>query len=287
MRTAVVGHVEWVEFARVARVPKAGEIVCALEWWEEPAGGGSVAAVQLFKLAGDCTFFTALGRDATGKRAHLELEALGPRVEAARRPTTTRRGVAFIDASGERTITVLGERLEPRGDDSLPWDELEGVDAVYFTAGDAGALRTARRARVLVATSRVMDRLAEADVRLDAVVGSAFDPSERYDPKALSTPPGMVVRTEGARGGTYTTADGRTGRYEPVAPPGPFVDAYGGGDSFAAGLAFAMAAGAGVARALAFAATCGAWCVAGRGPYGNQLTRSNLETLASRLLGAD
>jgi ribokinase len=106
VRTAVVGHVEWVEFARVERVPKAGEIVRALEWWEEPAGGGSVAAVQLFKLAGDCTFFTALGRDATGKRAHLELEALGPRVEAARRPATTRRGVAFIDASGERTITA-------------------------------------------------------------------------------------------------------------------------------------------------------------------------------------
>src|SRR5581483_6458323 len=269
----VVGHVEWVEFTRVERVPKAGEIVRALEWWEEPAGGGSVAAVQLFKLAGDCTFFTALGRDATGKRAHLELEALGPRVEAARRPAPTRRGVTFIDAGGERTITVLGERLEPRGDDPLAWDELARVDAVYFTAGDAAALRAARRARVLVATSRVMDRLAEANVPLDAVVGSALDPSERYDPSALSSPPALVVQTEGARGGTFTTADGRSGRYEPVEPPGPFVDAYGGGDSFAAGLAFALAAGANAGQALAFAARCGAWCVAGRGPYGNQLTR--------------
>ena len=40
MRVAVVGHVEWVEFARVERVPVAGEIVHALDAWEEPGGGG-------------------------------------------------------------------------------------------------------------------------------------------------------------------------------------------------------------------------------------------------------
>jgi ribokinase len=31
MRIAVVGHVEWVEFARVEAVPRPGEIVHALE----------------------------------------------------------------------------------------------------------------------------------------------------------------------------------------------------------------------------------------------------------------
>ena len=43
MRVAVVGHVEWVEFARVEAVPKPGEIAHAFETWEEPAGGGAVA----------------------------------------------------------------------------------------------------------------------------------------------------------------------------------------------------------------------------------------------------
>src|SRR5207253_3413509 len=57
MRAAVIGHVEWIEFARVERVPVAGEIVHALEAWEEPGGGGSVAAVQLSKLAEEVTFF--------------------------------------------------------------------------------------------------------------------------------------------------------------------------------------------------------------------------------------
>ncbi len=37
MRVAVAGHVEWIEFARVERVPAPGQIVHALEAWEEPA----------------------------------------------------------------------------------------------------------------------------------------------------------------------------------------------------------------------------------------------------------
>jgi ribokinase len=276
MGTAVVGHVEWVEFARVSHVPSAGEIEHSTDWWEEPGGGGAVAAVQLHKLSGDCTFYTALGRDATGKRAHLELESLGPRVEAAQRRQPTRRAVTLIDPSGERTITTLGERLHPSLDDPLPWDELRHVDAVYFTAGDEGALAAARRARVLVATSRVLDILAGADVRLDAIVGSGRDPSERYDPTALRHRPGLVVLTDGSRGGAYAAADGSKGRFEAVAPPGPIVDTYGGGDSFAAGLTFALGAGLDVPGALELAATCGAWCVAGRGPYGNQLTADRL-----------
>ncbi|HET6777039.1 MAG TPA: PfkB family carbohydrate kinase, partial [Actinomycetota bacterium] len=144
MRTAVVGHVEWIEFGRVDHVPKAGEIVHATEWWEEPAGGGAVAAVQLHKLSGDCTFLTALGTDAVGERAHQELESLGPRVEAASRNEPTRRGVTFIDATGERTTTTLGERLQPLAEDPLPWDELASVDALFLTAGDVAAVRAAR-----------------------------------------------------------------------------------------------------------------------------------------------
>jgi ribokinase len=276
MRTAVVGHVEWVEFAKVSHVPAAGEIEHASDWWEEPGGGGGVAAVQLHKLSGDCTFYTALGRDGTGKRAHLELESLGPRVEAAIRRQPTRRAVTFIDPNGERTITTLGERLHPEVADHLPWDELAEIDAVYFTAGDVAALQAARRARVLVATSRVLELLSEIDVRLDAVVGSARDPSERYNPAALRRRPGLVVLTDGPRGGLFATADGSKGRFDPVPPPGPVVDTYGGGDSFAAGLTFALGAGLDVRRALELAATCGAWCVAGRGPYGNQLAAADL-----------
>ncbi|HKE53256.1 MAG TPA: PfkB family carbohydrate kinase, partial [Actinomycetota bacterium] len=71
-------------------------------------------------------------------------------------------------------------------------------------------------------------------------------------------------------------SEGRGGSYRPVAPPGPVVDTYGAGDSFAAGLTFALGRGLEVEDALALAARCGAWCASGRGPYGNQLTASDL-----------
>jgi ribokinase len=277
MRTAVVGHVEWIEFGRVERVPGAGDIVHATDPWEEPGGGGAVSAVQLARLSGDGTLYTALGDDERGAWSRRRLSALGVRVEAATRDEPTRRGVVFVDAHGERTITTLGRRLEPTTSDRLPWNELEGVRAVYFTAGDAGALREARRAKVLVATSRVSDLLAEAGVHLDAVVGSGNDPSEAFDPDALTHPPDLVVRTDSVRGGRYETSDGRSENYEPVAPPGPVVDTYGAGDSFAAGLTFGLGRGLEVEGALALAARCGAWCAAGKGPYGNQLTAADLE----------
>jgi len=277
MRTAVVGHTEWIEFGHVERVPAAGDIVHATDPWEEPGGGGAVAAVQLARLAGSCTFLTALGDDERGAWSRRRLEGLGVRVEAAIRDEPTRRAVVFVDANGERTITTLGDRLAPVDADDIPWDELDEVDAAYVTAGDPGAIRQARRARVLVATSRIADLLAKVDLRLDAVVGSAADPAEAFDPEAFSHAPRLVVRTESVRGGRYETSDGRSGTYDPVTPPGPVVDTYGAGDSFAAGLTFALGAGIETERALSLAARCGAWCAAGRGPYGNQLTGSDLE----------
>jgi ribokinase len=267
MRVAVVGHIEWVDFVRVERLPEPGEIITARESWAEPAGGGGVAAVQLGRLAGGATFFTALGRDELGPRVERELSALGVRIEAAWRDEPQRRAFTFVDDAGERTITVIGERLEPRAGDPLPWDELDGADAVYFTAGDVGALRHARRARVLVATARIMPVLQRGGVQLDALVHSGSDPSERYDAGDLDPPPQLVVTTAGRKGGRYRAGD-ETGTWAPAPLPGLIEDAYGAGDSFAAWLAFALAEGQGTSDALAFAARGAAEALTRRGAHG-------------------
>lgn len=273
MRAAVIGHVELVDFVRVERLPSAGDIVHARAAWSEPAGGGSVAAVQLAKLVGSCTFFTALGDDDPGRRAHEELEALGLRVEATFRPGPTRRAITHIDSGGERTITVLGDRLSPTAADPLPWEELGDADAVYVCACDPEALRLARRARALVATSRlILPTIRGSGVLLDALVGSALDPAEDYRPGNLDPVPHMVVRTEGAKGGTYSIDGGPARRYAPAPVLGKVVDAYGCGDSFAAGLAYALADGRSQEDAVTFAARCGASVLTGRGPYEAQLT---------------
>src|ERR671937_2841677 len=110
-RLGVVGHVEWVEFVRVDSVPRAGEIVHASETWEEAAGGGAVAAVQLAGLAGSCTLFTSLGDDELGRRARAQLTEQGVTVRAMVDASPQRRAFCFVDESGERTITVLDEKL--------------------------------------------------------------------------------------------------------------------------------------------------------------------------------
>jgi ribokinase len=262
VRCAVVGHVEWIEFLHVDHVPARGEIVHALETFQEPAGGGSVAAVQLTKLAGGCDFYTALGDDDLGHRAAKRLEQLGLTVHVQWKGAPTRRGFVYLDDAGERTITVIGERLHPIG--PLEIDH----DCVYFTAGDVAAVQSARRAGVLVATVRAGESLQQAGVELDVLVGSGEDPGERFDQADLEPAPKLVVATAGGLGGWARPG----GPFRAAPLPGDVVDAYGCGDSFAAGLTFALARGDEQPDALAFAARCGAAVLTGRGPYSAQIS---------------
>jgi ribokinase len=266
-RFAVVGHVDWSEFVRVARVPTRGEIVVASENWEEPGGGGVVAAVQLAELAGHCLFLTALAEDRLGRRSAELLAERGVSVRAAPRPGSQRRALVHVDDRGERTITVVGERMVPLRTDNLPWEALADVDALYFTGGDAEALRAARAARVLVATPRAADVVRAAGVELDALVGSGADPGERLDPAELEPPPRLLVSTLHSRGGCWRSIDGRTGAWEGADVIGHPVNSYGAGDCFAAALAYGLATLGDVDDAVQLAAAVGAAKVGGRGAH--------------------
>jgi ribokinase len=263
VKVAVVGHVEWVEFVRVERVPRAGDIVHAAERWEEAAGGGAVAAVQLANLGAATTFFTSLGDDELGRRSQEQLASQGVTLSVQVVPERTRRAFTFVDDAGERTITVLGDKLLPR----RPL-ELARFDAVYFVSGDVAALRSARSAPLLVATARELPTLRAGGVYLDALVGSGYDASERYETGVLDPAPGLVVTTEGNRGGSFEPG----GRYAAAEPPGPVADTYGCGDCFAAGLTFGLAQGLAVGAAVELGARCGAAVLCGRGAYAGQLT---------------
>jgi ribokinase len=275
-RIAVIGHVEWVELARVPHVPRPGEIVNATEWWEEAAGGGAVAAVQVARLAGEADFFTALAGDEHGARAKARLEELGVRVHAASRPGAQRRGFVYLDGGGERTITTLGERIAARGDDDLPWERLADADAVYFIAGDADALRAARGARWIVANPRAGETLRAAGVQLDVLVRSGTDPGERRAGEDLEPLPRYLVSTAGKKGGRWVGADQATGSWQSARLPGPRRDSYGAGDSFAGGLTFGLGSGMPLPEALQLAARCGAYKLAGRAVYDGQLTAAEL-----------
>ncbi len=262
VKVAVVGHVEWIRFARVDRVPAAGEIAHATETWEQAGGGGAVAAIQLAELAGAATLFTVFGDDELGRRARAELVERGVRVHASVVNRPQRWALTQIDEDGERTITTLGEKHRPRGhDDSLPWHELADADAVFFVAGDVDALFWARRARVLVATPRELETIGRAAVQLDALVGSGKDDRERYHHGDLELAPALVVSTAGALGGWSQPG----GPFTAPPIPGVLEDTYGAGDCFGAGLTYALGLGLSSHDAVAFAARCGAAALTGRG----------------------
>jgi ribokinase len=269
MNLAVVGHVELVEFARVEHVPEPGDIVQALEMWQEAAGGGAVAAVQLAKLNGSVRFFTSLGNDELGRRAQEELTERGVTVHASTPAEAQRRAFTYVDGDGERTITTLGRKLVPSGNDAtLPWEQLARCDAVYFVSGDVASLRAARRARILVATSRELATLRRGAEELDVLVGSGEDAAERFEPGELDPPPKVVVTTSGALGGWLRPG----GPFRAAPLPGPIEDAYGCGDCFAAGLTYGLAEGRSLEDAVALGSRCGAAVLTGRGAFAGQLT---------------
>ena len=255
-RVAVVGHVEWVEFVPVPRFPARGKITSGSGAFVHAGGGAVVAAAVMAALGAEVDLFCALGRDDTGDAAAAELTARGITVHAAWRDVPTRRVITLLEPAGERTIITLGERLEPTGSDPLPWSRLEDAEALYLTAGDAGAAREARRSPILVATPRARGGLGQSGVAIDALVYSAGDADERHWAAALAERSAVTVETEGAHGGHWS---GRScGRWPAATVPGEPRDSYGCGDAFAAGLTVGLSRGLSMSDAVQIGAEQGA-----------------------------
>ena len=266
---AVVGHIESVEFLAVDRWPQPGCISHAQQRLEEPAGAGAVIAVQLAQLLDrPVHFFTALGRDSVGEACVQRLQQRGVEVHVAWRDGPTRRGISLVggvgDRSGDRAITVIGDRLTPVLSDPLPWDVLQQCDGAFITAADAALVQAARSVPVLAATPRVgLAVLESAGVQIDALIGSGLDPAELVAPGDLVPSPRVQISTEGAAGGLISTGD----RYSASALPGPFVETYGCGDSFAAGVFAGLAAQWPLKTAIQLGCQLGAACATRFGPY--------------------
>jgi ribokinase len=227
------------------------------------AGGGGVVAVVLAELGAEVDFFSALGDDAHGHAAAEQLAERGVSVHVAWRSEPTRRAVTLLEDDGERTIVTIGDRLEPHGADELPWERLNGAAGVYFTAGDRAAAERAREAGTLVASPRGRGALEESSILIDAIVFSAKDHDEAEWARRLERQARLLVQTRGPDGGVWRGES--SGGWEAVPPDGPVRDAYGCGDSFAAGFTFGLATGASVEEAAALGARCGARCLTRRG----------------------
>jgi ribokinase len=84
------------------------------------------------------------------------------------------------------------------------------------------------------------------------------------------------VSTAGKEGGEWAGEDRSSGHWKAAQLPGPPQDSYGAGDSFAAGLTYGLGADLPIAKTLEIASRCGAYKLAGKAPYDNQLTAADL-----------
>ncbi len=266
-RIAVVGHVEWVLFGSAPAVPGAGEILHLADPFEEAAGGGAVAATILARNGADVLFLTALAEDAEGDEARRRLAAEGIDVRAGSRPGRQARAVTILDADGDRTIIVSQPNAYPHAGDQLGWDDLADCAACYATCGEPSAIRAARAAGVLVCSARQLDALVDSGVRADVVIGSLTDRGEQIDFRILGRHTAAIVLTDGDRGGRWMSGDD-SGLWSAAPLPGAWMDAYGAGDCFAAGLAHGLGSGLSLGEAVDAAAAWGAAAVCRRGPYG-------------------
>ena len=265
-RVVIIGHVEWVTHAQ-GHLPGRGRIADLHDPWCEPAGGGGVAAVAAARLGAHVTLLTALGDDLTAAESRRLLEDRGVSVIAARASGPQTPVLTIIETGGERTIMVVGARMQARASDLTGTDLLASADAVYYTGEDPELLRVAREARHLVVSGRRLADVAAAGIIVDVIVASANDPDESPAalPRALA--PGAVVMTDGAAGGSIES-HGSVRRYAPALQAAPIVDSYGCGDSFAAGLTAGLARGLGIDDAVAVGAAAGGLCATWRGGLG-------------------
>lgn len=269
LRIGVIGHVEHITLGRIPAVPVAGDIVHLTEPTVFAGGGGGMALLQLAQSDAEVHLFTALGDDDGARAVEAAVARPNVTVHAARRASPQTRDVVMVDATGERTIVVIGEPLHPQADDPLPWELLRELDAVYFTAQDPVLLALARQARNLVVSARRRQAIAAAHVELDVIVGSQLDPREASTRADYALPPRALVMTRGALGGSVMTADATTTFASPPVevPRGT----YGAGDSFAGAITYYVAAGLNIAGAAARAAHHGAAMVARADPAAGAL----------------
>ena len=253
MRCAVIGHVEWVEFARVPQ-HAGGRLDRSCR--RDVVGAGrrrrrgrapARAARRPVRASSRRSASDELGRAAERRLAELGIDV------HVQWGGQTRRAWIHVDGDGERTITVLGDKLLPHG--PLP---LDGYDLVFFVSGTAEVLRGRARRGSWRRRSRELPTLHEAGVPLDLLVGSVNDPGERYDGLARGRDRGADRRRERRHGERRALRRG-AGRARSSTPTAPATRSPRRSRS-------RLRAGTRSPEALELAARAGSAVLGGRGP---------------------
>ncbi|GAC86967.1 ribokinase [Gluconobacter thailandicus F149-1 = NBRC 100600] len=271
--------------ARAARLPRPGETVHGESYAVMLGGKGSNQAAAAGRLAAGSNVQVALagriGKDGFGVQAHQELERFGvdlsPLLKDAANPT----GIALIgiDGSGENCITVVGgANMAVDETDVLhaeQWLSRAKVLLLQLEIPQPAVLAAARRARnagaivvldpapapengLLQALWQEIDVLTPNEsetFQLTGIRAETVEDAARAAEVLLAKGAKAALVKMGSRGVFWH--DGTRSGYSAPFQVQP-VDTVAAGDCFNAGLAYALAQGQTLEKAVRIASACGA-----------------------------
>ncbi len=178
-----MGHVEWVDFIPVKRLPRPGEVVHASGTFARAAGGGGVVAGVLAELGAEVDFFTALGEDSHGHAAADQLAA-----RRCERPRGVAGGRADAPGGDDARVHAASGRSSRSGSGSSRGATIRCPGMRSPTRGrSTSPPATRRRSRTpgrrasAVASPRGRAAIEHAEGRpVDALIFSAGDRDESH-----------------------------------------------------------------------------------------------------------
>lgn len=254
---AVVGSVNLDIVASVARLPVPGETVTGAELHRYPGGKGANQALAARRLGADVTLIACVGDDAVADEALALLGEGGVDLEYCRRITDAPTGTALIAVApdGENHIVVAPGANRLLDADALRLPDADALICQLEVPADTIARAAAEfDGFVCVNLAPAMHVDVSVLQRADLVIVNETEAMWYGD--SLGACPGMIATTFGAAGAVLQQRGEDIARAKP--PRVDAVDTTAAGDAFTAALTVALVEGQSPAAALAFACAAGA-----------------------------
>jgi ribokinase len=302
-RIVVVGSINMDLVCEASVLPRPGETVMGQNFSEIPGGKGANQAVASARMGADVSMVGRVGDDAFGKTLSRTLVAEGIRIDHVQITHGCSSGLAMIgvESSGQNAITVIsGANGRVTADDVELAEELfRNADVVLLQfeiplPAILKAIELARRHKVFIILDPApvlkhlpddvfhVDVLCPNETEAEAITGlsvrnkvEALSAAQRI--RDLGVP--WTIITMGSSGAV--SLDG-LGCEQLESFPVAAVDSTGAGDTFAAGLAIAVASGLKSTEAVRFASAAAAISTVGRGAQSAMPTRNAVESLLSQ-----
>ena len=285
----VIGSVNVDAVVRVPRLPRPGETVTDGVYADMLGGKGANQAAAAARLGAATWLVARVGDDDAGERARADLAAYGvdiTRVSTGGKPT----GVALVivGAGGDNLIAVApGANRELTGDEvAAALSSLHLPQAVVLCSLEVPD--DAVVAAAVVAHQRgyrfVLNPAPARPVSAEVLARCAVVTPNEHELDALGSVPdllgagvGAVVVTRGAAG-IDVWAQGREAMHHDAFPV-DVVDTTGAGDACSGALAWALARGDDLDRAVEAAAVAGALACRAVGARASLADRAELEAV--------